>query len=117
MMDMIEASVITAKCKESGKTYGIRVEKIDGDWIRTWAFPINENEAKREGYDKNVIKGSLRCQSGYSGCPYCGTSGIYQCGCSRITCYDGENRIKCPWCGTTGDAQAAGELSIYGEAR
>ena len=42
----IEAAVITAKCSKGKRTYGIRIQKMeDGDWWRTWAFPIDEKRA------------------------------------------------------------------------
>ena len=112
------ASVILAKC-EDGRTFGIRVEKRENDWVRTWAFPIDEGKAKREGFDKNTVNGSLQATSGYPGCPYCGTFEFVQCGCGKISCYH-ESRtersverkpdkksgnkhdrvsFRCPWCG------------------
>ena len=36
-----EASVILAKCAQD-KLYGIRIEKRDNDWVRTWAFKLKE---------------------------------------------------------------------------
>ena len=36
-----EAVVVLAKCGNSNKTYGLRVEKTGRDkWLVTWAFPI-----------------------------------------------------------------------------
>ena len=53
MSDFNEAVVLIAKCGESHKTYGMRLEKTGHDrWLTTWAFPIKESSAKREGYDK-----------------------------------------------------------------
>ena len=48
-----EASVILAKCAQD-KYYGIRIEKRDNDWVRTWAFKLKErrNSRKKEGFDK-----------------------------------------------------------------
>ena len=40
-----EASVILAKCVQD-KLYGIRIEKRDNDWVRTWAFKLKEETAK-----------------------------------------------------------------------
>ena len=40
-----EASVILAKCAQD-KLYGIRIEKRDNDWVRTWAFKLKEETAK-----------------------------------------------------------------------
>ena len=40
-----EASVILAKCAQD-KLYGIRIEKRDNDWVRTWAFKLKEETAE-----------------------------------------------------------------------
>ena len=42
-----EASVILAKCAQD-KLYGIRIEKRDNDWVRTWAFKLKEETAEKE---------------------------------------------------------------------
>lgn len=50
MSDFNEAVVLIAKCGERHKTYGMRLEKTGHDrWLTTWAFPIKESSAKREG--------------------------------------------------------------------
>ena len=54
-----EASVILAKCSQGQKLYGIRIEKREGDWIRTWAFPLKEEMAEKEGFDKVNFSGSF----------------------------------------------------------
>ena len=40
-----EASVILAKCAQD-KLYGIRIEKRDNDWVRTWAFKLKLQKKK-----------------------------------------------------------------------
>lgn len=97
----MEAAVILARCSRGAKLYGMRTQKMeDGDWWRTWAFPIDENRAHKEGYDTTPIRGNLKNTSGYPGCPYCGTYNFAQCGkCSKLTCYNGEKQLKCGWCG------------------
>jgi hypothetical protein len=109
------ASVILAKC-EDGRTFGIRVEKRERDWVRTWAFPIDEGKAKREGFDKTKIKGAFDAAPEYPGCPYCKATELAQCGgCDKMFCYkEGKSSAKsekkkerksdvvflqCPWCG------------------
>jgi hypothetical protein len=103
------ATVILAKC-EKNKIYGIRVEQQGNEWVSTWAFSIEENKAKREGFDKNTITGAFLPISGYPGCPYCRTFELLQCGCGKMVCYNdaikngstsnSENiSFKCPWCG------------------
>jgi len=95
------ASVILAKCGVNSGTFGIRVEKRENSWVRTWAFSIDEAKAKREGFDETKIEGSFRSIDGYPGCPYCGDDELVQCGCGKMICYK-EGRIysfQCPWCG------------------
>ena len=65
-----EASVILAKCAQD-KLYGIRIEKRDNDWVRTWAFKLKEETAEKEGFDKINFTGSFYTDEEYPGCPYC----------------------------------------------
>jgi hypothetical protein len=111
------ASVILAKCSKHNRTFGIRVEKSANDWVSTWAFPIDDNKAKREGFDRNEMKGSFLPTTDYPGCPYCGGEALVQCRCGKMICYSTNSRIDnkiekrqkgkrdeaavhCHWCGT-----------------
>ena len=118
------ATIIMVKCGKNNQTYGIRVEKYCNQWMSTWAFPIDEDKAKREGFDRNKIKGTFRPTEDYPGCPYCGTNNLLQCECGKMLCYNGAKNItssfnndyqgnegnntpkfvntpiKCPWCYT-----------------
>lgn len=98
----MEAAVILAKCAKRNQIYGIRTQKMqDGDWWRTWAFPVDESRARREGYDVTEVQGNLYPTEGYPGCPFCGTVSFVQCNkCRRISCWHGESSVTCPWCGT-----------------
>lgn len=104
-----EATVAICKCKETHKSYGVRFEKLsDGHWKYTWAFPIKEAAAKREGYDNTIIDGFIEPDNNYPGCPYCGAMHFVICECGKLNCNIGVgNTFTCEWCGTTG------ELSIY----
>ena len=97
----MEANVILMKCRKTGQTFGVRVQKMeDGDWYRTWAFPISNKMAVKEGFDKTQINGSLYDLEGFPGCPYCGEKAFVQCGyCNKISCYSGEKSVRCQWCG------------------
>ena len=97
----MEATVILARCPDNGQLYGMRTQKMpDGDWRRNWAFPVNARQAKSEGYDKMEIRGSLRYEAGYPGCPYCGAKNLLQCGkCGKLTCWKGGRALVCGWCG------------------
>jgi len=105
MAGPLQASVIMARCSKTKKSYGIRIEKRGGDWVRTWAFPIDERKAKREKFDANTVTGSMEAVDDYPGCPYCGDPGFVHCGCEKIGCaggvrdYGDYGEYICPWCG------------------
>ena len=105
MAGPLNASVILARCPKNNKPFGIRVEQRKGDWVRTWAFKIDERNAKREGFDKNKIIGSIDPVDEYPGCPYCGNIGFILCECGKLFCPcemeiddDGIGSAQCPWC-------------------
>jgi hypothetical protein len=81
MAGRLNAKVIMAKCSSTNKAFGIRIEQRGKDWVRTWAFPINERKAKREGFDANTVSGSMDAAGEYPGCPHCGDKGFVKCGC------------------------------------
>ena len=101
----MEASVILTKCSKNNGIYGVRIQKMeDGDWWRTWSFPVSENRAKAEGYDQEKIRGNLYCTEHFPGCPYCGTKNFVQCNkCGRLSCWHGEKAMRCSWCGNNMD--------------
>lgn len=99
-----EAKIALCKCKEAKKTYGVRMERSGNDWLSTWAFPIEESSARREGYDATILKGSLGKTEEYPGCPYCGSKYFVVCGaCKKLNCsIITGNTFTCDWCGNTG---------------
>ena len=101
----MEAVVILGKCPKSNQLYGMRTQKMsDGDWWRTWVFPIDEARAKHEGYDQTQVMGHLYHTEEYRGCPYCGVKYFLQCSkCRKLSCYNGEKKATCPWCGNKMD--------------
>jgi len=105
MNEYNEAVVVLSKCGEVHKTYGIRAEKkAANSWLFTWAFPIKESSARREGYDKTTIGGFIDRTGDYPGCPYCGQSFIVVCTCGHISCRIEKNNIfTCEWCGAQGE--------------
>ena len=84
MNEQNEAVVVLCKCGEAHKTYGIRAEKkAPNSWLFTWAFPIKESSAKREGYCKEQF--------------------IVVCNCGHISCHIVKgNQFTCEWCGLKG---------------
>jgi len=96
--------VVMAKCSRANKLFGIRIEeKQPAQWLANWSFSIVEKKAKREGYDRNVVRGTFGTDSSYPGCPHCHSPGFFQCSCGKIACWDGETRkVTCPWCNVRG---------------
>lgn len=114
MSEFKEAVIVLAKCGESHKTYGMRVEKHGKDnWLVTWAFPIKESSAKREGYDKTTVKGNIQFADDYPGCPFCGGTQLTVCSCGHLSCTIVKNGVfTCEWCGTQGQIGAYGGEAI-----
>lgn len=104
------ATVAICKCKESRKPFGVRFEKMGTSrWKYTWAFPIKESSAKREGYDATRIVGSIEPDIDYPGCPYCGTRTFVVCDCGKLNCNTASGSyFKCEWCGMSGTLVAYG---------
>jgi hypothetical protein len=101
MPDQPNVVVILARCKKTKKLFGIRLEEEHTSrWFADWAFSIQENKARKEGYAQNTIQGSFDIDPAYPGCPHCQAPGFFQCSCGKIGSYDGESRqVICPWCG------------------
>jgi len=120
MAGPLKAKVIMARCSKNKKSFGIRIEQRGTDWVRTWAFPINERKAKHEGFDANTVTGSLGPDNEYPGCPYCGSTGFVQCGCKKNSCAGGIGSygdtmvITCPWCGKEGELENADSFDVSG---
>jgi hypothetical protein len=89
MAGPLNAKVLMAKCSKTKKALGIRLEERDGDWVRTWAFEIDERKAKHEGFEANTVSGSMNADAAYPGCPFCGAQGFIQCGCGKTGCDGG----------------------------
>ena len=102
-----EARIALCKCKESKKIYGVRFEREGTGWKYTWAFPVKEDTARREGYESTILTGDLQIDNNYNGCPYCGAKYFVVCSnCQKLNCNIGDpTRFKCEWCGATGELQ------------
>lgn len=95
--------IVMSRCSRSKDSFGIRFEQnFQGNWVTDWAFPAKETLGRKEGYDKNEIKGSITLDTQYPGCPHCHDTSIVLCTtCNKVSCYDGSsNRVTCPWCNT-----------------
>ncbi|MCL1789227.1 MAG: hypothetical protein FWG33_02620 [Oscillospiraceae bacterium] len=116
----MEANVMLARCAEHKKLFGIRIERRNGDWVRTWAFPIDETRAKHEGFDKTEISGSLDPTPEYPGCPYCKNIFLLQCTCGKMICCEPNSgdeskkfSVSCEWCGAlTEDIEYSDKISV-----
>jgi len=117
---LVNAAVILAKCSRSKQLFGVRAEERGKTWERTWAFPIDESKARREGYDKNKIPLGASAAE-YPGCPHCKDGGIVKCSfCGRIGCAGGMEKkgkkgsYACPWCGGSGDVEYVNSVDTSG---
>jgi len=116
MAGPLNATVVLGKCPKTKRLYGMRVEQRGGDWVRTWAFPIDEQKAKHEGFEANKVTGSMNAVDDYPGCPHCGSMNFILCGrCGKISCGgDNESYFTCPWCGNSGELHAADRFDVSG---
>jgi hypothetical protein len=103
-------AIVIGRCARNRGAFGIRFELSGGQWTSTWASPLKEGAANREGHDKSEITGNIVIGSSYPGCPYCRATSWVTCGtCSKLACWDGDfHRVTCPWCGT--ESEVAGEI-------
>lgn len=111
----MEASIVVMMCGTSKKLSGVRVQKMeDGDWYRTWAFPLNAKTASHEGYNQTRIHGSLKTIDGYPGCPHCGSKGFFLCyKCNKVVCWNGiDTNVTCPWCGVTASINVVDSFDV-----
>lgn len=94
----------------------MRIEERNNDWVRTWAFKIDEKKAKHEGFNSEKTSGTMAPVDGYPGCPHCGSSRMFLCGaCEKVSCYHGEESVTCPWCGQTfTDLQSVETIEVSG---
>lgn len=101
---MPDVRVVRARCARGRGGFGMRVARGgEGRWLLTWAFPLREAVAGREGYGRAEITGRFDFAPEYPGCPHCGDASFVRCGgCGEIACWDSLRRaVTCPWCGAT----------------
>jgi hypothetical protein len=111
----MNANVVLCKCPHSKGIFGIRIEQQETDWVRTWAFKINEAKAKKEGFEKTKTTGSMTPTPEYPGCPYCGSMNLAQCSCGKLFCWSSEStKAVCPWCGQTAEYQTVKTIDVEG---
>ncbi|GAB2618144.1 hypothetical protein Aab01nite_31790 [Paractinoplanes abujensis] len=94
-----------SRCSTARQPFGIRLEETGRrNWMVTWAFPVKESTAGKEGYDRSSIDGSFSTTDDYPGCTSCGATSLVLCNnCSKLGCWRGDQRVyTCPWCGSSG---------------
>ena len=105
-MAIKEAKVILARCERNKKLFGMRIEKQEtnrNSWLMNWAFQIDEDKARSEGFDSERVLGNIDITNDYPGCPYCESAGFVVCGnCGRLCCWSDSSNHTCAWCGVTG---------------
>lgn len=119
-----QARIVLCRCDHGDAArnlFGMRIERRNKIWLRTWAFRISAEKAEHEGWSAKKITSSLNTDDGYNGCPYCGGLSLAQCSCGRMFCTGtknlsaaAENVLKCPWCGQTGIYQTAEAFDVQG---
>lgn len=95
------AKVLLCRCSENKKLFGITIEKrTDGDWDMMYSYPIDEQRARSEGFDKTSITADIYTSQSYVGCPFCHKKSFVKCGnCGKITCHNsGDTTNTCGWC-------------------
>ena len=120
----IQVKIILGRCpyapSKTDNLFGMRVQKMGSDWVRTWAFKIDAERAHNEGYDKETTEGSFVPAEEYPGCPYCGSDNMAKCTCGKTFCFKFPEyktktiRLTCPWCCQTGMYNAAETLQVQG---
>lgn len=107
-----KALAVMAVCPEAKKYYGITVDYLrKGAYKFVWAFKIDKDKAKREGYDSQRVHGSVELDSEYPGCPYCKSKQFIFCSCGAVMCWHGQRVVTCPSCGQTGEVSSVSSVS------
>ena len=109
MPEIPKVVIVLGRCSRRGDLHGMRFEETDrGHWQADWAFPVREQTAHRERFDRSDITGSFSFALGYPGCPGCGAFSYFRCCCGKVACWDGRSeRVTCPWCRQTSTLQGS----------
>lgn len=110
-----KAFAIMGVCEETKKLFGITVDPRNRGFSFVWAFKMNKDQAKREGYDKTSVKGAISYDSDFNGCPYCQSKSFYICAhCGKVVCYHGSEYVTCPNCGVSSSLSPSTEVELKG---
>lgn len=110
-----EAFVVIGHCPEAKKIYGITVDRLRyGQYSFIWAFKLDKEKAKHEGFGETSVNGSVTDDDEYPGCPYCGSKNKVICSCGAVICYHGQKVVTCPNCGMSGEVSYAEKFNLKG---
>ena len=102
-LSMPEVNIVTSRCSQSGRLFGIRFEKMAETWVGTWTFAVSEDRASREGYNRSEIRGAFAFGEKYPGCPHCESVSLFKCKCGKVDCWDRvAKEVQCAWCHARG---------------
>lgn len=109
------AFAVMAVCPETSKYYGITVDFLRENCYKfVWAFKIDKDKARREGYDSRRVHGGIELDAEFPGCPYCGSKKYIFCSCGAVVCWHGKRFMTCPACGQKGLVSAVSSVSLRG---
>jgi len=110
-----EAFAVLAACEETKKSFGITIDPKGRDLKFVWAFKIDREKAHKEKFDSHHVKGAIRLDDNFPGCPYCHSKNFYLCGnCGAVVCYHGQKSVTCPLCGNVGEVQYVESIDLKG---
>ena len=111
-----DAFAVFAACARTRQYFGISVDPVArGQYKFVWAFKISKDQAVKEGFDRQQVKGAISVDPGFNFWPHCGGQEFVQCGnCGKFFCYY-EGASSCPHCGQRiGQITTANEFSFGG---
>lgn len=114
-----DAFAILARCSKTKESFGITVDpKGRNRFSLVWAFPINQHQAHKEGFDTKHVHGSITFDENYNGCPHCGEKNFFVCGsCGTLACYSGQSsRVRCPHCNQDLILEESSDFDLSGGA-
>lgn len=110
-----DAFVMIGHCPRNKGIYGITVDKIaKRQYCTVWAFPLNRERAKHEGFGETSVNGSITNDAEYPGCPYCEAKDMIICSCGAVICNNGQHHVTCPNCGNSGEVTYASSFNLRG---
>ena len=110
-----EALAIMAMYEETKMPIGITVDPRQGCYAFTWAFKINPDQTKRDGYDRTNVRGAVMYDPEFNSCPYCGSNQFCICNrCKKVVCYHSQEYVTCPNCGISSSLHLQESVDLSG---